>query len=109
MQELAGLLAKSPPRVSMRAVILLQHMCLLPSDPDFSGSMMVFDKAVCASLLKNRAVADPLATFAIANSVKEPVSDMEWVGSQALRAFVFMLDVTEGFSADILPKSEPGR
>lgn len=69
----------------MRAAVLLKQICVLPIDPDPSNTAVMFDKVVCRSLLENRAVADPLASFAIANAAIFPVTDVEWVGCEAMK------------------------
>lgn len=96
MQDIASLLAESPPRVTMRVALLLQNICLLPIDPHASAPDVIFDKGLCLALLKNKAVAESLATFAIANAAVTPVTDLEWAGSQALRAFAMHMSVTPG-------------
>lgn len=91
-QDLAGLLADAPLLVAVRCVSLLQLICKLPQ-PNKSSTMM-YDQHICRSLLHNKAVADPLMRFVVANSSIAPGTDIEWVGNEGFRVFAILLKVT---------------
>lgn len=110
VQSLAGLLDCSPPRVSVDVLQILHHLCRLPVDPNSPDLTSMYDKGISISLLKNKAVANPLAAFAIANLSHAPATNMEWAGVEGLRVFsVLMSSVKANTFVSCRPGQEFGR
>lgn len=96
----------------MDAVHILHTLCRLPVDPSSPDSKAMYDKRICALLLKNRGVVNPVATFAISYLSQSPVTDMEWAGMEGYRLFCSLMISVEASRKTLvsrLPGRESGR